>query len=310
MEIRQSCPACGSRNALKLYSSPFSVDPLDRHLKVYYGEHYQPEMLANGSFILERCNSCTLVFQKWVPNSELLNSLYGKWLSSSQLRPELPADHKLATSRDGQEVLMIASVVQKRPEDLQLLDYGMGWGYWGRAAIAVGVKSIFGFDLAAERMEEAAAKGITAIELDQVPNGTIDFINTEQVFEHLVDPFGVLQSLAPKLNVNGILKISVPKANDLQRRLAIADWDAPKYSKNSLHSVHPLEHVNCWSARSVLAMAKRLGLVEQSRPFQSYYSFIGKNLGFPAPKDLLKGLARPIYHRYSRNNLYLWLRRG
>ena len=47
---------------------------------------------------------------------------------------------------------------------------------------------------------------------DQVTKFEYDFINTEQVLEHVVDPYSVINLLASLLKDNGILKISVPNA--------------------------------------------------------------------------------------------------
>lgn len=63
---------------------------------------------------------------------------------------------------------------------------------------------------------------------EEIPQHQFDFINTEQVFEHIPKPLETLRYLKKALKTNGVLKISVPTANDIEQRLEIMDWKIPK----------------------------------------------------------------------------------
>ena len=55
--------------------------------------------------------------------------------------------------------------------------------------------------------------------VEQAENLRFDFINTEQVFEHISEPLETLKELKTLLKPGGIIKISVPTADDINRRL-------------------------------------------------------------------------------------------
>lgn len=57
---------------------------------------------------------------------------------------------------------------------------------------------------------------------------SFDFINSEQVFEHLVEPRQALASLSRALRCGGLLRISVPNGSDVDARLKLEDRSAPR----------------------------------------------------------------------------------
>jgi hypothetical protein len=81
-----------------------------------------------------------------------------------------------------------------------------------------------------------------------------NFINAEQVFEHIASPLKVLRALNTRLDTNGLLRISVPNGKRFLRRLHRGVW------KPSKDPIHPLEHVNCFTHRTLIRLAKEAGL--------------------------------------------------
>jgi 2-polyprenyl-3-methyl-5-hydroxy-6-metoxy-1,4-benzoquinol methylase len=53
------------------------------------------------------------------------------------------------------------------PQDLRILDYGMGLGLFARAMVACGCQ-VWGFDLAAGRQSAAAASGVSTIRYEDI----------------------------------------------------------------------------------------------------------------------------------------------
>jgi hypothetical protein len=100
-----------------------------------------------------------------------------------------------------------------------------------------------------------------------------DFINTEQVFEHIAAPLDTLTMLAAALRREGLIKISVPDARDLKRRLNVMDWTAPYGSRNSLNDTIPLIHVNSFTHRSLVRMAQLAGLEPVNIPLRLQYIY-------------------------------------
>lgn len=178
------------------------------------------------------------------------------------------------------------------------------------SALAAGCKEVCGFDLAESRMQFAQENGIVTNRVEDLEDNSIDFINTEQVFEHLVNPFEVAESLSCKLRLGGFLKISVPAAGDLPRRLQVGNWNAPKYTRDSLNPIAPLEHVNCWNRSSTQAMGERLSLKLREVNLAWQLAFVA-HLAIPwtTPVEAIKSFARPIHRTFSSSKLYIWLQR-
>jgi 2-polyprenyl-3-methyl-5-hydroxy-6-metoxy-1,4-benzoquinol methylase len=127
-------------------------------------------------------------------------------------------------------------ILKKIHHPCAFFDFGMGHGRWALLAKGFECQS-YGTELTDELIEHAKSNGINVISWDEIPQYSFDFINTEQVFEHISKPLQTLHHLKKSLKDEGILKISVPPANDIDRRLKIMDWESPKYSRNSLNAV-------------------------------------------------------------------------
>ena len=299
--VRESCPGCGSANTKTIYEQPFSKPPISDYLNDFYASRGKVEFeyLEGSDYILNECNSCGMIFQKEIPNDELMDRLYGKWLDPEKALN----DHN---KRDGlshyiyyaQEVMQLIAYFKKRPSQLKFFDFGMGWGRWALMAKAFGCVA-YGSELSKDRIEHAKSNGIKVIEWDDFPNYKFDFINTEQVFEHIPEPLVTLRHLKKALAPEGLIKISVPTANDIERRLNLMDWKANKYAYNSLNPVAPLEHINFYRRNSIVKMAEVVGLKEVLIPIKTQYQYttewdgikkIAKNFYNPVSKNVLKKL--------------------
>jgi SAM-dependent methyltransferase len=125
----------------------------------------------------------------------------------------------------------------------------------------------YGTELSRVRLQAATMYGISVIAGDEIGNAFFDFVNAEQVIEHLAEPVATLKSLAASLAPDGLLKISVPDGTRIPELLRRPDWGAPKGSPDSLNAIAPLEHVNCFNRRALLELARnaRLTPVEIER---------------------------------------------
>lgn len=63
----------------------------------------------------------------------------------------------------------------------------MGWGDWFQMAQSFGCKAA-GMELSEARVSHAQSRGVPAVEWQELASRRFDFINTEQVFEHVTDP--------------------------------------------------------------------------------------------------------------------------
>jgi SAM-dependent methyltransferase len=278
-------------------------------MKAYYSK---ANFAPHSPYQLDECGNCGLVFQRYVGGEKFLTELYDVWLSKDGdpyrdnpiFRDVMEAP---VESRDGHELMIVAAFLGKPLTSLKVLDFGMGLGLWARVAKALGC-STFGHDLSASRMLLAANAGIRVLEFDAISEHRFDFINTDQLFEHVVDPGGLAKMLADVLAPGGILKIAVPRGDGTPSRLKTGDWLTQVRSAKSLNPVLPLEHVNCFSAKALTNLGHSAALVRVLPRWSDRFSFLKH--GMPRkPKRFAKAVLRPWHRFHGKYDLYTWFQR-
>lgn len=304
---REECPSCKSQDQHPVYSCGFTESPIKEYLNSFYSPqgYVEFEYLEGATYTLIECNSCGLIYQKEIPNDELMDRLYEKWIDPEMaFKRHLEGDDLLLFSYYAQEIMQLIAYFGKPPSALSFLDFGMGWGKWLRMAKAFGCNS-HGLELSQRRVEYAKSNGIEILDWNRLPSGAFDFINTEQVFEHIAAPLDTLNHLKKSLKQNGLIKISVPDGSVIKRRLKVMDWNAPKGSRNSLNPVAPLEHINCFNRNSIIQMAEIAGMEPVNLPLLTQYQF---STGWYRTKRILKNLLFPVYRNVLRKGTYLFFR--
>ena len=305
---RVKCPACSSNDFSVMYSCPFTESPVKEYLEEFYSSQGQIEFcyLEGAMYSLAECNTCQLIFQEQILNDDLIARLYEKWIDPETALIQYRKKDTLALrAAYAQEIMQILAYFNRAPTSLKFLDFGMGWGEWALMAKAFGCDS-YGLDLSEERSEYAKDHGIHVLTWGDILQYNFDFINTEQVFEHLAKPLETLFHLKKCLKENGLLKISVPQAYDIHRRLRTMDWKAHKGSRNSLNSVAPLEHINCYRRASIVKMAKVAGMEEVLIPLTHQYQY---TTNWNGVKQAIKNLVRPICRNVLRISNSVFIRR-
>lgn len=264
---RNKCPACDGIDFNQIYSCKYTDNPISGFLKRFYSKqgHVDFRFLQEAEYSVLKCQDCDMIFQEYYPGEKLSLELYENWIDPK---------YDLSVKRNvyyysiySQEIQSVINYFNKAPCDISVLDYGMGWSRWLRMASGFGCDS-HGLDLAEDKRNYAEKYGLKVIDIDDLNNRKFMFINSDQVFEHLPDPYKNLCHLKNALAENGILKIAVPNDRNVENNLKINNWRVQKQSKNSLSSISPLEHINCFSRKSLIAMAKRTGLKEVRMPLK------------------------------------------
>ncbi len=290
--VRNLCPACGSTAMETRYHRSFDSPDITNYLTEFYGSQggVEFESLRGANYDLRKCLECGCVFQNEILNDEYMERLYDAWID-----PDFAKENNRPTSLNeasylAQEIMQVISYFGRPASSLKFLDFGMGWAEWSLMAKAFGCAS-YGADLSIERVAHAKANGIAVVDLDEIEGQDFDFINTEQVFEHIPNPLNTLQHLCRSLRPGGMIKISVPTAYDIDRRLRRMDWTAPKHTKYSLNPVAPLEHINCFQRTSLVRMAQKAGLSETRIPIRLQY----QHSAWCSARQAIKSALRPIY---------------
>ena len=217
-----------------------------------------------------------------------MKKLYEEWINPKE------------TFEFYQEILSIILYFKIHVSRISVLDFGMGWGKWCYMAKAFGC-NVYGAELSEAKIEYGQKNGINVITWDEIPEYKFDFINTEQVFEHIQNPLDTLRYLRDSLKPGGLIKISVPNGKNIKKKLKIGDWMALKGSKKSLSAVSPLEHINCYTRTSVIKMAELAGLVRVRLPLSLQ---IASAMPWNSPKGILKNICIPVYRNFFGTYLF------
>lgn len=293
---RKSCPVCESEDKKEIYSNPFLEDPLKKYLEDFYSPQggIEYNYLQDAKYILSECSNCGLIYQKQILDDYLMNKLYEEWIDPEIVFEKHQKNWEKRSIKHLQEITTVLNWFNANNNLLKFLDYGYGWGEWCSVANALGVDT-YGFEVSDSRIEFAKSQGYKIISWDEISDFTFNFINTEQVFEHIANPLETLLHLKSSLSSDGLIKISVPNGEDIHRRLEIMDWEAPKGSDNSLNPVAPLEHINCFNKEAIHNLAEQANLKVVKIPI-SHASVCVRN--WTNLKKAVKDLIRIPYKSY------------
>ena len=258
------CPACGSVSIPALGPKLNFDGPVFR---AYFHDFYPPSVaelikrtkLTPGQ--LHACAECDTIFHGIIPADQTLNTFYATLQSATYAKDPSVDPHR--QEQRLLELMMVARFLSPRTRRPAVLDFGTGDGSWALLAAAAGCETT-ATDTADDAFARLAAAGVTCLAPHSLPADRYDFINSEQVFEHLPAPYPVLTKLAASLRPGGVLKIGVPHDPDLASKLRAPDWTARKDSRDSLNSLAPLEHLNAFSPSGLKKLGERCGLIPLS----------------------------------------------
>ncbi len=251
----KNCPLCGSSQFCSLVSRKFNHPDIKDFIDTYYEGRVDWRFLVNELFEVVRCQNCTFIWQRYILDSIGMSKLYSEWASPAQsLAKKKEANIQLYSTYAKQVQYINSFFPERKPYEIKVLDYGCGWGYWCLMAKAHGY-CVTGVEISDERLLFARSNSLDmACSYDELSDRKFDFINSEQSFEHIPNPLDNLSNLVGLLNLNGIIRISVPNGINVENELDCHVWKAKK------DAIHPLEHINCFTPKTLVYMAEKIGL--------------------------------------------------
>ena len=290
---RPYCELCGYKESKILLSREFAHPSIAGFLNTYYEGRIDKDDFTGEKYEIVKCLECGFIWQSCILNDELMEKLYSQWISPHQsLNKKKEADISLysAYARAAEDISFLLS---KKPSEISVLDFGMGWGCWCLMAKAFGYQ-VYGLELSKERIDFGRKNGIDVIDYSGIIADKFDFINAEQVFEHIPDPLGTLKKLAGSLRKGGLTKISVPEGRKIEHELADPGWKASK------NAIQPLEHINCFTHKTFLKLGELANLeTKQSSIISHRHDF----------KSLLKGILENYYRDFWNSGTSLYFKR-
>lgn len=303
-QTRTRCPSCLHAGYVAVHSEPMDGAALSGYFKDHYAGRARLDAVQGASYELVRCQGCALAYQRTVPDEALLSEVYDEWIPSSE-RQRLRERSDLDSYRYlSEQIDYLIQVSNLPPWRLDLLDFGLGWSEWARMAAAYGC-NVFGTELSVRRRAYAEEIGISILEFERLGENRFDYINTEQVFEHLIEPRAILFALVTALKPNGVLKISVPNSKSAIRAIERTSSFAA-VSNEDIKTISPLEHVNCFENKTLVRLGAQAGLVPMRPHFGALYN---ASAGWFDLRRTARLLARSIYRHGYPGSTFLYFRK-
>jgi len=299
MIYREHCPLTGE-HAEVIFSRPYSLP----ELRAMVGSEEVAQAVADKDYEIRYCAASDLYFQSWVMDEAEVAHFYSSGSDTSSIMRAIAAQKLHWFAHMAEEILVVRQVCNEAPP--VVLDFGTNWGKWASMALAHGC-DVYGVEVNHAAEGFCASRGIKMVKAGQLGGSPMfDFINIDQVVEHLSDPRGVIAGLKGALKPGGIIKISVPGSSRLPLLLreAQASGDNSVLKARTLKALAPLGHVNLFTNRALRILGAQLGLEPMRPPIMAW---LGAGQMWNMPRQLNRNLVVP-FKRYFQRGTYLWFR--
>lgn len=246
---RSECPLCRSSRGEPLFTIDYDSDQVLDFLDNFYGDRrghenrVEVEYLKGEELVIRHCSDCDFYWHEYILDDEGMESLYEEWVGTEYSRQKRNDWGQRHANVSKASYLRSYFEGLKQPEDLRVLDFGMGWGGYLQAVRAWGCE-VHGVEISDVRREKARAEGVTVYKNIAEVDGEFDVVASHQTFEHIPDPSETVASLRKLVADNGVMHISTPIAT------------RPVSTKTVLTKgpFQPLEHINGFTRDSMIAM--------------------------------------------------------
>jgi len=241
------CKICG-KSGKSIYFNNFNSDILKLYFTSYYGEKKYESFkhkIDDAHYELLKCDDCNFVWQKYSPNKKLSIDLYDNIIDNDESLKK--SELKFINQKKSfyKEIKKIIRNFDK--EKINILDFGAGWGHWLISGTGLSYNA-YAFELSSSRIKFLLSNKINILNFENLNSyeNFFHYIKLDQVLEHLDEPNETLKILKKLGKKNCIFFISVPDGTEIiktERVLAIQKGP-----------VQPLEHLNCFSKKSLTKM--------------------------------------------------------
>ena len=263
-----------------------------------YGKAFSDTGYSIDESKIIKCDSCSLV-RLSLFSSEYDDSLYSYYESYASYiksdewkeRSRLNASNLIIFLKDISKNYIINDLNPK----VSLLDFGCGLG----STLSAGEKlgwDVMGIEMSRFCIDYCNESGFNVLsDLSKIPlDQKFDIITLFDVIEHVPNPLDIFNALRARLNTNGVLIITCPNWNSLERYLFGSRWKAIDPQHYHYFTSQTIKRILIKSNFSILKL-----ITKNFNPFQYRTSSISNDDKLVFPKTSSKK---------SRSNKLIFLR--
>ncbi len=260
---RNSCPVCNKTKLKEIFSLPYNSKIITNFLEGYYKKLIDIKKLEKYHYSLIECQNCDFIYQKQIPNEEFSVELYENYIDKeTSLKKKDDYENKYY-KKLFHEINLIKSIFKKKNEEVSVLDFGAGWGFW-ISYLKKNNFDVYAFEVSKTRINFLKKNNIKVISDIEKTDYKFDFIYSEETFEHISYPKETLMNLSKILNDDGFILLRFPSSFLFKFKLS------RKYEPRD-DCAHPLEHINLLKKKSLENMIKDSNL--EIINFKSKFNF-------------------------------------
>ena len=268
LTTRDFCPACEKNNSKKIFSLSYSSKEMTTFLEKYYKGLIDLNKLKDYDYKLLECKHCSLIFQEQIPDKKFSQELYENYIDKDESLKKKENFEKKYYKKLLYEVSLINNIFKKKNEEISVLDFGAGWGFWLNY-LKKNNFDAYAYEVSETRIRFLKNNHIKVISDIKSEKKKFDFIYSEETFEHIPDPRETLINLSEILKKDGYIMLRFPSSFLFKLKLS-------KIYKPCTDCAHPLEHINLLKKKSFEAMIKGSNLKIVS--LKSKFNFSVRNL--------------------------------
>jgi len=241
------------------------------------------------------CEECGQAFHSNILTPEWNERRFSKWMTQAAIEAfektfKTPGSDFRTAAAYTAHVLRLEKLTRqlRAGASPRVLDFGCGYGGF------LSMCSMYGFDaVGVDRSSAKRENGIHArvfAEIEEV-EGLSPFhaLTLFEVVEHLDDPRSLVERLAKLLVRGGILILEAPDCSGVTDIKARSDYN----------KIHPLEHINGFTPKTLKLFAERLGF-EHIRRTTTFVACDWITAGRSGAKQLVNSLLAPTTQMYFR----------
>ena len=267
LNTRNSCPACKEIKLKIIFSLPYNSKKMISFLEKYYKGLVPLYKLDGFEYKLIECQNCSLIYQEQIPNKKFSQELYENYIDKEDSLLKKSRYEQKYYKKLHYEINLIKGFFKKKNDEVSILDYGAGWGFWLKF-FKKNNFNVYAYEVSETRINFLKKNNIQLI--SDVINTDIkfDFIYSEETFEHITNPKETLINLSKILKFGGFIMLRFPSSFLFKYRLNNS-------YKPTNDCAHPLEHINLLKRKSFekMIMGSDLEIID----FKSKFNFSIRN---------------------------------